>query len=228
VKQATGYLCAAICGMTILCGSAHASDPAALFARKCSACHTYGKGDRVGPDLKGVTARRERAWLLSWIRSSQRMIESGDPTAANLFDKYKRERMPDQSLAAEDIAALVDYFAAGGPAADTSARPRHAATATPADVDAGRQLFLGSIAPASGGVSCASCHAVQDSGASRGGTLGGDLTHVYSRFQDVELSAFLRRPCFPRTFDGGAAGPLTDGEAFAVKAFLRHVDQAAR
>lgn len=39
----------------------------ALFQEKCVACHTIGQGDRVGPDLAGVTARRSHAWLEAWI-----------------------------------------------------------------------------------------------------------------------------------------------------------------
>ncbi|MDP2702657.1 MAG: c-type cytochrome [Candidatus Rokubacteria bacterium] len=39
----------------------------ALFHEECVACHTIGQGDRVGPDLAGVTARRDRAWLEAWI-----------------------------------------------------------------------------------------------------------------------------------------------------------------
>jgi cytochrome c2 len=27
---------------------------------KCSGCHTYGKGEKVGPDLKGVADRCSR------------------------------------------------------------------------------------------------------------------------------------------------------------------------
>ena len=218
-----------MCGTALLVPStAHAAtDPATLFAKKCSACHTYGKGDRVGPDLKGVTDRRTRAWLLSWIRSSQKVIEAGDPIATGLFDKYKRERMPDQNLPAEDIAAVVDYLAAGGPAAADASRRRHASTATPADIALGRELFLGAIATKNGGAPCGSCHVVQQDGASNGATFGSDLTHVYSRFQDTALSTALRRPCFPRAFDKESAGPLTEDEAFAVKAFLRHADRAA-
>jgi mono/diheme cytochrome c family protein len=222
-----GFFCAAVCGLAVLYASSirPAAAPAAVFAKKCSACHTYGKGDRVGPDLKGVTTRRDRAWLVSWIRSSQRMIDSGDPTATALFRKYKRERMPDQNFSPEEIAALIDYLAAGGPGAADAARPRHAADATPADIAFGRQLFLGSVAPKSGGASCGSCHVVRETGAPNGGTFGSDLTHIYSRFQDVALSAFLEHPCFPRTFDGSAV--LTESEAFAVKAYLRYVDQSA-
>ena len=219
---------AAICGIAVLVGPTPARagiDPAALFAKKCSGCHTYGQGDRVGPDLKSVTERRPRAWLMSWIRSSQRLIESGDPIATALFEKYKPERMPDQSFPLEDVAALLDYLAAGGPAGAAATRPRHAATATPADIALGRQLFLGSIRPKSGDAPCASCHAVRQDGASTGATFGGDLTHVYSRFQDAALSVSMRRPCFPRAFYTGGLGPLTDSEAFAVKAFLREVDR---
>ncbi|PYQ76177.1 MAG: hypothetical protein DMG01_17375 [Acidobacteria bacterium] len=220
---------AVICGAALLLPvtALAATDPAALFAKKCSGCHTYGKGDRVGPDLKGVADRRSRAWLTSWIRSSQKVVEAGDPIATTLFDKYKRERMPDQNLPAEDIAALVDYLAAGGPAAADASRPRHASTATLADIALGRELFLGSIAAKNGGASCGSCHVVQVDGASTGATFGSDLTHVYSRFQDAALSLALRRPCFPRAFDKDTAGPLTADEAFAVKAFLRQADRAA-
>jgi hypothetical protein len=133
--------------------------------------------------------------------------------------------MPDQNFPPEEITALIDYLAADGPAAADPARPRHAAAATPADIAFGRQLFLGSVAPKSGGASCGSCHVVRENGAPTGGTYAGDLTHVYSRFQDVALSKFLEHPCVPRTFDGSAV--LTASEAFALKAFLRHVDQSA-
>jgi hypothetical protein len=41
------------------------------------------------------------------------------------------------------------------------------------------------------------------------------------------LSDFLRRPCFPRAFPNQDAAPLTDEEAFAVKAFLFKVDRSS-
>src|SRR5437870_13695115 len=147
---------AVICGAALLLPATAlaATDPAALFAKKCSGCHTYGKGDRVGPDLKGVADRRSRAWLTSWIRSSQKVVEAGDPIATTLFDKYKRERMPDQNLPAEDIAAPTDYLAASGPTAANPSRPSHASTATPADIALRQAPFRGSIAPMNCGASC--------------------------------------------------------------------------
>src|SRR5262245_48820540 len=80
--------------VTARVGSASAPEvpPDLLFARQCSSCHTIGKGDLVGPDLKGVTTRRDREWLLRFIRSSREVIESGDTTASTLFERYKRQR----------------------------------------------------------------------------------------------------------------------------------------
>src|SRR5205085_12606993 len=42
------------------------TEPANIFRKRCSACHTFGKGVKVGPDLKGVTARRQPDWLLKF------------------------------------------------------------------------------------------------------------------------------------------------------------------
>src|SRR5262245_6086993 len=87
-------------------------DPAApklVFRKRCMACHTFGKGTKVGPDLKGVTDRRKREWLLKFISSSSSVIEAGDPVAVKLFSEFKRERMPDWSdLSTEEIGAIVD------------------------------------------------------------------------------------------------------------------------
>jgi len=216
-------------GIVAVSRPAHATfDPAAVFSKKCSSCHTYGKGDYVGPDLKGVTDRRTRAWLLSWIRSSQRVVDAGDPIAKGLFEKFKHERMPDQNLSPDEIGAIVDYLATGGPASGEESRPHHAMTATTADVALGHDLFVGKVMPQSGGAPCVSCHVVRQQGErSSGATFGGDLTHVYSRFQDAALSAFLQHPCFPRVFTNDRAAPLTSREAFAIKAFLRQADRDA-
>jgi cytochrome c2 len=202
-------------------------NPASLFAKKCTSCHTYGQGDKVGPDLKGVTNRRSRAWLTAWIRSSERTIQSGDPTAIALFQKYKRERMPDQNFSAEELDALIGYIAAAGPETTAEPHPRHASTATPADVARGKELFMGTVRLSSGGASCASCHMVRDSVAVRRATFGDDLTNVYSRFQDGALTTFLKRPCFPRVTPKGDMPSLSDDESCSFKAFLWQMGREA-
>lgn len=194
-------------------------EAASIFGKRCTACHTYGKGIKVGPDLKGVTDRRKRDWLLKFIHASSVVIQSGDPTATSLFAEFKQQRMPDWTdLSEKQINDILDFISIGGPDIKP-ADERHAELATAADIERGRQLFFGESRLKSGSQACATCHSVQGNGL--GGTLGPDLTNVYLRHQDKALTSFLRQPCFQ--WDAGAsAGPyLTAKESFALKAFLR-------
>ncbi|PYQ94008.1 MAG: electron transporter SenC [Acidobacteria bacterium] len=82
-----------------------------LFTTKCTACHTIGRGDRIGPDLAGISSLRERGWLARYIAAPDVMRNEGDPIASALFAKYKTVRMPNLSLTeaeASDIVAYVD------------------------------------------------------------------------------------------------------------------------
>jgi len=199
--------------------------PGALFNSRCRACHTFGGGDLIGPDLKGVTDRHPREWLRRWIASSQTLVRAGDPAAVALFDRFRHFPMPDQSFAAGELETLLDYFAGGGPIAEAK-RNRRAEQAGPAEIAFGGALFTGARVPASGGAPCLSCHAV--AGHAIGGSLGPDLTHAYSKYQDRRLAAVLLRGCFPRLPDASSRASLTDDEVFAVKAFLRSVDPGQR
>jgi protein SCO1/2 len=82
----------------------------ALFASRCSVCHSIGQGDKLGPDLMGVTARRERTWLLRYIQVPDQVLASGDPIAKTLSEKYQNVRMPNVSLGGADVAAIVSYL----------------------------------------------------------------------------------------------------------------------
>ena len=84
-----------------------------LFQRQCGLCHTLGQGDNArGPDLLGVTARRERAWLTRYILAPDKMLAAGDPIATALFNEYKTVRMPNLSLASNDVADVITYLEA--------------------------------------------------------------------------------------------------------------------
>jgi cytochrome c551/c552 len=81
----------------------------ALFQSKgCVACHTIGKGKLVGPDLKGITERRDQEWITKWLKDPDTMIRT-DPTAKELLKQYLVP-MPNQGLTDEDIKALMAYF----------------------------------------------------------------------------------------------------------------------
>jgi protein SCO1/2 len=81
-----------------------------LFATRCAACHTIGNGDKVGPDLLGVTNVRDRAWLSRIITEPDKLIEEKDPIATMLFKKYREIRMPRLGLAPEDVNTLIDFM----------------------------------------------------------------------------------------------------------------------
>jgi cytochrome oxidase Cu insertion factor (SCO1/SenC/PrrC family) len=82
----------------------------ALFKKMCAPCHTIGVGDRVGPDLRGVTVRREKPWLEEFIQNPSKMRANKDPTAIALAAEYPAVRMPAVGLAPADAADLISYL----------------------------------------------------------------------------------------------------------------------
>lgn len=200
-------------------GAKFSAEAAATFNKRCTACHTFGKGIKVGPDLKGVTERRKRDWLVKFIHASSTVIKSGDTTAVSLFSEFKNQRMPDWTdLSEKQINDILDFIAIGGP----DIKPldeRSAELALPSELELGRQLFSGERRLKYGFQPCSSCHSVQ--GTRLGGSLGPDLTQTYFKFQDRALTEFLRHPCFQWETAGSGTHYLTPKEVFALKAFLR-------
>lgn len=206
-------------------GSSHAAFNAPeFFDKKCSSCHTVGGGDDIGPDLKGVTERRPQEWIIKMILSSQDLIKSGDPTAVALFNKYNKKKMPDAEISQEDIQKLLDFINTGGPG-EVAMESKPASDATPQEVALGEILFLGTQPLANGGPSCLSCHSVGNVGPLGGGTLGLNLTQVYSRYKDKGLSRALQKMGFPIMQEIYDSKPLTEEEAYALKAFLYEEDK---
>lgn len=77
-------------------------------AKGCGACHTIGKGKISGPDLLGVTQRREEDWLKKWLKSPETMVMT-DPIAKEMLKEYFVP-MPNQNLSDEQIVYLIEYF----------------------------------------------------------------------------------------------------------------------
>jgi cytochrome c2 len=218
--------CVAVIAMSILIevgsiGAAAGPESSTLFKTKCSSCHTFGRGDHVGPDLKGVTQRHPRAWLIAWIRSSETQVRLGDPVATALFRKYRQQRMPDHALSDAQIAALLDYLDAGGPASDDQQHMRLAVAATPQDLQLGRRLFFAETRLAGGAVACVFCHKLSKE-TLLGGSLGPDLSDAYARYLDWALDEQLKRPCVPDVTDPDLAR-VDETESLALRAFLRSV-----
>jgi cytochrome c551/c552 len=205
--------------------SADAAGASALFKTKCTGCHTFGKGVRVGPDLKRVTDRHTRSWLIAWIKSSTRMIQAGDLAAVGLFRMFKEQRMPDHDLSDGQIVALLDFLGADGPEAEEQQRIREASTATAADIEWGRRLFYGESTLKSGDLACVACHAVARETA-LGGKLAEDLTDAYRKYRDKALDQVLKHACLPRV-PALQLARVGDHESLALRAFLRTLGTAA-
>ncbi len=81
-----------------------------LFRKLCTPCHTIGVGDRTGPDLRAVTARRSASWLSAFIASPGRMRNIGNPVALDLHRRYPGVKMPELGLTPSDVADLISYL----------------------------------------------------------------------------------------------------------------------
>ena len=64
----------------------------------------------VGPDLLGVTQRREKSWLIRWIREPDKMLAEKDPIAMDLFTAYNQVAMPNGQLGEIEIKQLIEYL----------------------------------------------------------------------------------------------------------------------
>jgi mono/diheme cytochrome c family protein len=82
----------------------------ALFLKACAACHTIGRGKRIGPDLKDVTARRERQWLIRYLVAPDVMRARHDPIVVELDAQYPGVNMPNLGLSEVDAQDLLVYL----------------------------------------------------------------------------------------------------------------------
>lgn len=80
------------------------------FERKCSICHTIGSGNKIGPDLKEVTKRRPREWLISFISDPEKMFKEGDLTAVKLREQYRGVKMPTLKLTEQELSNILSYL----------------------------------------------------------------------------------------------------------------------
>ena len=84
-----------------------------LYRTRCASCHSLGGQDpegALGPDLFGVTQRRDMDWIMNWLRAPDQMLNKKDPIAMALFEKYNKLPMPNFRLNKDECLAIVDYL----------------------------------------------------------------------------------------------------------------------
>lgn len=203
-----------------------------IFEQKCAGCHTIGGGRLVGPDLQGVTAERDRAWLEKFIRDPNVLFAAGDPDAKALLAEYQVP-MPALGLSNEEIQAVLAYLettASQQGEAGAAATAEGAPSAAPpkalerGDPLWGRRLFTGEQPFANGGQACMACHSAAGVGPLGGGTMGPDLTHVFARYGQQGLASALATLPFPVMQEVYADRPLTQAEQVHLLAFFEWAD----
>lgn len=60
----------------------------ASFNKNCSGCHNF-RQDAIGPQLAGLTTKVSVEWMQRFIKDPQKVINSGDKRAQQLYKKYK-------------------------------------------------------------------------------------------------------------------------------------------
>ncbi len=203
-----------------LSGTAKAQNAEEQFKMLCKACHTIGAGRLVGPDLEGVTERRDPDWLFKYIKKPSEMLAS-DPIAKQLFEEYNRVPMPDLPLTDAQVSAMIEYLATASGVGSSQALPE----ASPEQVALGRDLFRGKTRLANSGPSCVSCHDVTHDAIISGGVLARELTTVFTRLGGGSaVRAVLGSPPFPVMQRAYADRPLREDEVLALVAFLQAVN----
>ena len=86
-----------------------------LFKANCASCHKLGdekKARLIGPGLNvEIFEEYTEEWLISWIRNSSAMIESGDEQAIAIFEEYNQSVMSAfLTFSDDDIRDILAYI----------------------------------------------------------------------------------------------------------------------
>jgi len=201
-----------------------AQDSPEFFALNCKTCHTIGGGRLTGPDLKNVSERKNRAWLIGFMMDPKAVLASGDAYAAQILAESRNVPMPNlpgmTRQRAEDLLNLIDAESklekSQFKGVQVSTKPF-----TKEDRDLGMAIFIGTSSLKEKGSACISCHAIRGLSALGGGKLGPDLTHVYEKYKDrATLSAWLSAPATETMLPIFKNHPLQEEEIHALVALF--------
>ena len=175
-----------------------AQDPVEYFKKNCLSCHTIGGGRLTGPDLKNVSERQARDWLVNWMLDPEGILKSGDPYAAKLQKESRNAVMTRSPGITRPLAvALLDLIDAESKLVKSQFEGIKISDRAllPEDIEEGRAYFMGSKPLKNGGPACIGCHTVNSLTGLGGGRLGLNLTRSYATLEGRKgLSAWLMNP----------------------------------
>lgn len=80
-----------------------------IFTANCQQCHAVHE-QIVGPKLANVYERQSIPWLINFIKYPQKVIESGDAYAVNLYKQYKQFMPNHDFLKDDEIIAILSWI----------------------------------------------------------------------------------------------------------------------
>ena len=82
-----------------------------IFKGQCAVCHRTNAKKLIGPGLAGMNDKHSAEWLISWVKDSKSLIESGDADAKAIFDEYNQVPMTGfAQLTDDEITSIFTYI----------------------------------------------------------------------------------------------------------------------
>lgn len=195
-----------------------------LFEKNCQVCHKIGGGKLVGPELLGVTERRERDWIAKFIRNSKAMIDAGDPIAVKVYEENNKVPMLTfTNLSDGEINSIIDYIEKWEPekekvfTVDINKREGFAHS----EILRGERMFYGLIPFEQGGTtSCASCHNTVTSDSLNWNPSAADLASSFMEKDGMNIYKSMGDPTSDVMRKAHGEYKLTEQEIFYISAFL--------
>ncbi len=206
-----------------------------IYSKKCSGCHTIGGGDLAGPDLAGITQKRDKEWLIRVIVEPDKLARENDPIMNELISRYGYQ-MPNVGVTREEAELILEFLSQFSVPEETQPEEKETPVPSPeitpeetviGDPGSGRMLFIGEKRFENGGAPCISCHSVKSAGVN-GGNLAKDLSDLYSRLGEKGVYGALKSLQFPIMKDIYQDKKLTKDEIADLVAFFKEAEQGQR
>tara|TARA_B100002052_G_scaffold297935_1_gene329911 strand:- start:674 stop:1897 length:1224 start_codon:yes stop_codon:yes gene_type:complete len=119
-----------------------------LFKTNCTSCHYLGPEEKklIGPGLNDhIFEEYSEDWLISWIRNSSEMIESGDELAVKVYEEYNKSVMTAfPHFSDDDIKSILAYIKEG-PAEETISQVKTGETGSESSNNSVLYIIVGFI-----------------------------------------------------------------------------------
>lgn len=207
--------------------NSYSQDGKQLFEKNCAVCHHIGQGKLVGPDLEGITQRRDIEWLKKFIHNSQEFIKSGDPIAVQVYEEYNKALMPAFTQFSDaQITSIIDYIHEWKPAevAVLTVDPSKRTGFSHDEYLRGERLFHGLIPLEQGDqINCSNCHNTITSDTLNWSPSVIDLALAFMDSTAMNIYQSMNQPVSERMEQAHKGIKMNEQEIYYISAYLSHM-----